>query len=152
MQTLLTILSSQRLSVKRTLIACSFLFVLSSLMSAQVASNPNLIILPYGSWQLCESASGSQLPICNGFTAGNEQFVLLIRASNAQTTKYLITVVATMQDGSSRVFSCKAPREENGYGYTPVTLYFGGVGVAFATTVEEVIGAAVQTGSGTFQP
>jgi hypothetical protein len=134
------------------IICFSFALFLCTLASAQTASNPNILILPYGNWQVCESSWGGQLPICNGFTPGSEQFLLMIKANNAQTTKYLFTVVATMQDGSTRVVNGQVTRADNGAGYTSNSLFFGGIPLSFNTTIEEVAVASVQTGTGTFQP
>ena len=122
------------------------------LATAQTTSNPNILIMPFGIWQVCESSWGAQNPGCNGFTPGSEQFLLLVKASRPDTTEYLYTVVATMLDGSTRAVSGQLKRKDNGAGYTSSTLYFGGVAVSFNTTVEEAVVSAVQTGTGTFQP
>jgi hypothetical protein len=103
-------------------------------------------------WQVCESAWGAQNPGCVGFTPGSEQFLLLIKASQPQTTEYLYTIVATMLDGSTRAVSGQLKRNDNSAGFTSSNLYFGGVAVSFNTTVEEAVISAVQTGTGTFQP
>jgi len=118
----------------------------------QTASNPNILIVPFGIWQVCESAWGAQTPACSGFTPGNEQFLLLIKATRTETTEYLYTIVATMLDGSTRAVSGQLKRNDNNAGYTSTNLYFGGVVVSFNTTVEEAVISAVQTGTGTFQP
>jgi hypothetical protein len=118
----------------------------------QTASNPNILIVPFGIWQVCESAWRAQMPACVGFTPGSEQFLLLIKASQPQTTEYLYTIVATMLDGSTRAISGQLKRNDNSAGYTSTNLYFGGVAVSFNTTVEEAVISAVQTGTGTFQP
>ena len=118
----------------------------------QTTSNPNILIVPFGMWQVCESTWGAQAPACVGFTPGSEQFLLLIKASQPQTTAYLYTIVATMLDGSTRAISGQLKRNDNGAGYTSTNLYFGGVAVSFNTTVEEAVISAVQTGNGTFQP
>jgi hypothetical protein len=103
-------------------------------------------------WQVCESAWGAQTPACVGFTPGSEQFLLLIKASQPQTTAYLYTIVATMLDGSTRAVSGQLKRSDNSAGYTSTNLYFGGIAVSFNTTVEEAVISAVQMGTGTFQP
>jgi hypothetical protein len=118
----------------------------------QTTSNPNILIVPFGMWQVCESAWGAQTPACVGFTPGSEQFLLLIKPSQPQTTEYLYTIVATMLDGSTRAISGQLKRNDNSAGYTSANLYFGGVAVSFNTTVEEAVISAVQTGTGTFQP
>ena len=120
--------------------------------AAQTASNSNLLIVPYGIWQVCESAWGAQSPLCSDFTPGSEQFLLLIKASRPDTTEYWYTIVATMRDGSTRAVSGQLKRNDNGAGYSSVTLYFGGVALSFNTTVEEAIVSTVQTGTGIFQP
>ena len=122
------------------------------LASGQVASNPNILIVPFGIWQVCEGAWGAQTPACVGFTPASEQFLLLIKASQPQTTEYLYTIVATMLDGSTRAISGQLKRNDKGAGYTSTNLYFGGVAVSFNTTVEEAVISAVQTGTGTFWP
>ncbi|HEY4054130.1 MAG TPA: hypothetical protein VGL74_10315 [Terriglobales bacterium] len=120
--------------------------------SGQTASNPNILIAPFGIWQICESSWGAGTPACQGFTPGSEQFLLLIKASRPETTEYLYTVVATMLDGSMRAVSGQLKRKDNNAGYTSTTLYFGGIAVSFNTTVEEASISAIQTGTGTFQP
>ncbi len=122
------------------------------LASGQTASNPNILIVPFGVWQVCESSWGAQNPACNGFTPGSEQFLLMLKASRPETTEYLYTIVATMQDGSTRAISGQLKRNDNAAGYTATNLFFGGVAVSFNTTVEEATISAVQTGTGSFQP
>ena len=124
----------------------------SLLASGQTASNPNILIVPFGVWQVCESSWGAQNPACNAFTPGSEQFLLLLKASRPETTEYLYTIVATMQDGSTRAISGQLKRNDNAAGYTSTNLFFGGVAVSFNTTVEEATISAVQTGTGSFQP
>ena len=136
---------------------CAFIVVFCIIVSClpawgQTTSNPNILIVPFGVWQVCESAWGAQSPACVGFTPGSEQFLLLIKASQPQTTEFLYTIVATMLDGSTRAISGQLKRNANGAGYTSTNLYFGGVAVSFNTTVEEAVVSAVQTGTGTFQP
>jgi hypothetical protein len=120
--------------------------------AGQVASNPNVLVLPYGPWQLCEGSAGAELLMCSGFTPGNEQFVLMIKATSVQTNKYNFTVLATMKDGTTRVVGGQVTRQDNGASYTVTSLYFGGVPVSFNTTVEETMVTATQTSAGTFQP
>jgi len=120
--------------------------------SAQTTSNPNILIVPYGIWQVCESSWGAQSPVCSGFTPGSEQFLLLIKANQPETTEYLYTIVATMQDGSTRAVSGQLKRHDNNAGFTSTNLFFGGVAISFNTTIEEAVVSAVQTGTGTFQP
>jgi hypothetical protein len=137
---------------KRAIIVtfCVLLHCLTA--SGQTTSNPNILIVPFGLWQVCESAWGAQMPACSGFTAGSEQFLLLIKASQPATTVYLYTIVATLPDGSTRAISGQLKRNDNGAGYTSTSLYFGGVAVTFNTTVEEATITATQTGTGNFQP
>ena len=149
----LNTLASRILAVSRQIICLSFaLFLPAASVPAQTASNPNIVILPYGIWQMCESPWGSQLAMCHGFVSGSEQFVLMIKANDPQTAEYLFTVVATMQDGSVRVFSGQVARAEKGSGYTSASLYFGGIPLSFNTTIEEAVVTSTQTGTGTFQP
>jgi hypothetical protein len=119
---------------------------------AQAPSNPNILIVPFGIWQVCESAWGAQTPACSGFTPGSEQFLLLIKASRPQTTEYLYTIVATMPDGSTRAIGGQLKRHDNSAGFTSTNVYFGGIAVSFSTTVEEATISAVQTGTASFQP
>ncbi len=118
----------------------------------QAASNPNILVVPFGIWQVCESSWGARTPGCSGFTPGSEQFLLLIKAARPETTKYLYTIVATMLDGSTRAISGQLSRNDNNAGYTSASLYFGGIAVSFNTTVEEATISAIQTGTGSFQP
>jgi hypothetical protein len=76
----------------------------------------------------------------------------MLKASRPETTEYLYTIVATMQDGSTRAISGQLKRNDNAAGYTATNLFFGGVAVSFNTTVEEATISAVQTGTGSFQP
>jgi hypothetical protein len=122
------------------------------LASGQTASNPNILIVPYGIWQVCESSWGAQNPACNGFTPGSEQFLLLIKATRPETTEYLYTIVATLPDGSTRAISGQLKRDDNNAGYTSTNVFFGGVAVSFNTTVQEAAISAIQTGTGSFQP
>ena len=126
--------------------------VACALASGQTVSNPNILIAPFGIWQVCESSWGAGTPGCEGFTPGSEQFLLLIKASRPETTEYLYTVVATMLDGSTRAVSGRLKRKDNNAGYTSTNLYFGGIAVSFNSTVEEATISAIQTGTGTFQP
>jgi hypothetical protein len=137
---------------RRTIIVALCIILQSMLASGQTASNPNILIVPFGIWQVCESSWGAQTPGCVGFTPGSEQFLLLIKASQLETTEYLYTIVATLPDGSTRAISGQLKRKDNNAGYSSTSLYFGGVAVSFNTTVEEVTISAIQTGTGTFQP
>jgi hypothetical protein len=137
---------------KRAIIVIFCVFLQCLTASGQTASNPNILIMPFGLWQVCESVWGAQMPACSGFTPGSEQFLLLIKASQPATTEYLYTIVATLPDGSTRAISGQLKRNDNGAGYTSTSLYFGGVAVSFNTTVEEATITATQTGTGTFQP
>lgn len=128
------------------------ILVQSGLAPGQTTSNPDILIVPFGIWQVCESAWGAQIPGCSSFTPGSEQFLLLIKASQPETTKYFYTIVATMLDGSTRAVNGQLKRNDNSAGYTSTSLYFGGVAVSFNTTVEEAVISAVQTGTGSFQP
>ncbi len=132
------------------LISCCV--ILQSMAPAQTASNPNILIMPFGSWQVCESFWGARTAACEGFVPGSEQFLLLVKASRPETTAYLYTIVATMEDGSTRAISGQLKRHDNNAGYTSTNLYFGGIAVSFNTTIEEVTVAATQTGTGVFQP
>lgn len=137
----------------RRMIVVAWCIILQCMLaSGQTASNPNLLIVPFGIWQVCESSWGAQTPSCVGFTPGSEQFLLLIKASQPETTEYLYTIVATLPDGSTRAISGQLKRKDNNAGYSSTTLYFGGVAVSFNTTVEEVTISAIQTGTGSFQP
>jgi hypothetical protein len=137
---------------RRVMIVILCIILPCVLASGQTASNPNLLIVPFGIWQVCESSWGAQTPACSGFSPGSEQFLLLIKATRPETTEYLYTIVATMLDGSTRAVSGQLKRTDNNAGYTSTALYFGGVAVSFNTTVEEATISATQTGTGTFQP
>jgi hypothetical protein len=136
----------------RAILVIFCVLVQSVLAQGQTTSNPNILIVPFGIWQVCESAWGAQTPACSGFTPGSEQFLLLIKACQPETTEYLYTIVATMQDGSTRAVSGQLKRHDNNAGFTSTNVYFGGVAVSFNTTIEEATIADVQSGTGTFQP
>lgn len=137
---------------RRAAIIASCLFLPCLLASGQTTPNPNILIMPFGIWQVCESTWGAQNPACNGFAPGSEQFLLLLKASKPETTEYLYTIVATMLDGSTRAVSGQLKRNDNGAGYTSTSVFFGGVAVSFNTTVQEAVISAVQTGTGTYHP
>jgi hypothetical protein len=139
-------------SWRRAIIVVCCVLLGQTLSLAQTTSNPNILIVPFGIWQVCESSWGGQTAMCSGFTPGSEQFMLLVKPSRPETTTYLYTIVATMQDGSTRAVSGQLKRQDNNAGFTSTTLYFGGVPVSFNTTVEEATVSAVQTQTGTFQP
>src|ERR1700685_2083318 len=106
----------------RAILAIFCVLVQSVLAQGQTTSNPDILIVPFGIWQVCESAWGAQAPGCSGFTPGSEQFLLLIKASRPETTEYLYTVVATMLDGSTRAISGQLKRADNSAGYTSTTV------------------------------
>ncbi|HEX4426123.1 MAG TPA: hypothetical protein VH079_12050 [Terriglobales bacterium] len=122
------------------------------LVFGQTASNPNILIVPVGIWQVCESVWGAQTSVCNGFVAGSEQFLLLVKASRPETTDFLYQIVATMPDGSTRAVSGQLKRNDSHAGYSSTTLFFGGVALSFNTTIEEATIAATQSGTGSFHP
>lgn len=137
---------------KRAIVmTCCVLFG-QSISSAQTTSNPNILIVPFGIWQICESSWGAHTAMCNGFTPGSEQFMLLIKPTRTETTTYLYTIVATMPDGSTRAVSGQLSRQDNNAGYTTTSVFFGGIAISFSTTVQEATISAVQTQTGTFQP
>lgn len=120
--------------------------------AAQTTSNANILIVPFGIWQVCESSWGAQNPVCSGFTPGSEQFLLMIKASRPETTTYLYTIIATMSDGSTRAVSGQLKRQDNNAGYSTTSLFFGGVAISFNTTIEEATISATQSGTEGFQP
>jgi hypothetical protein len=136
----------------RAIIVVFCIIVQCVLASAQTTSNSNILIMPFGVWQICESAWGARTAECASFTPGSEQFLLMIKASQPETTEYLYTIVATMQDGSTRAVSGQLKRKDNSAGYSSTNVFFGGVAVSFNTTVEEATIAATQTGVGSFRP
>lgn len=136
----------------RRVIIVALCISLQCILASAQTSNPNILIVPFGVWQVCESPWGAQTTGCSGFTPGSEQFLLLIKPTRPETTEYLYTIVATMLDGSTRAVSGQLKRKDNNAGYTSTALYFGGVAVSFSTTVEEATISATQTGTGTFQP
>ena len=117
------------------LIVVSFALILSSAASAQT-STASVLMLP-SSNPACESAQGTQLPACAAFVPGAEPFVLLIKATNANTTTYRYTLIATLQDGSTRVVSGQVGRADDGSGYTSTSVSLGCDPVSVDTTVQE---------------
>jgi len=120
----------------RILTVVSFALILSAAASAQTASTPNILMLPNGN-PACESAQGAQLPACGAFVPGAEPFVLLIKATHANTTAYSYTMIATLPDGSTRVISGQVGRSDDGAGYTSTSVALGFEPVSVDTTVVE---------------
>ena len=116
-------------------ILVSFALLLASLASAQTTSN--VMMLPTGTAQTCETAAGAQTPDCSSFVPGSEPFLLLIKATNNQTTQYKWTVIATLQDGTTRVISGQVGRSDDGAGYTAASVSLGCDPVSVDTTVQE---------------
>jgi hypothetical protein len=125
------------LTAKSRIILFSFALILSAAAFAQTTSTSNILMLPNGTSQACESATGAQLPACNGFVPGAEPFLLLIKAGNTHTTNYRYTVIATMEDGSTRVVSGQIQRADDGSGYTSASVNLGCIAVTVDTTIEE---------------
>ncbi len=140
-----------RQGTKAAILACCLLLQ-GVLASAQTASNPNILIVPFGVWQMCESSWGAQSLSCKDFTPGSEQFLLLVKATKPETTDFLYSIVATMPDGTTRAISGRLKRHDNNAGFTSTSIFFGGVAISFNSTIEEATVSETQTGTGTFQP
>jgi hypothetical protein len=127
------------LTAKSRVILLSFAIILflSAAASAQTTSTSNILMLPNGTSQACESAAGAQLPACNSFVPGAEPFLLLIKAGNTHTTNYRYTVIATLEDGSTRIVSGQIQRSDDGAGYTSTSVDLGCIAVTVDATIEE---------------
>lgn len=119
-------------------------FLLPIIGAVATATNNNLLIFPFGTWQACEH--GEQSLICTGFQPGQEQYVLIIKGQSAQSNRYAYRVTATMQDGRQVLTTGQVTRSDNQAGYTYVYLAFGGVAEAFQVDVEESMVTGGQTG------
>jgi hypothetical protein len=116
------------LTAKARIALFSFALVITAgvmtagMAAAQTASLPNILMLPSGSEQVCETAQGAQLPACNGFLPASGPFNLLIKPTNSSTTAYRYTILATMPDGSTRVFTGNIARADDEAGYTSTSM------------------------------
>jgi len=108
----------------RTAVLVMALFVVS-LASAQTAA-PSVVLAPSASADVNET-----------FVPGVAPFVILMKATDSQTTNYRFTVVATMVDGSTKTISGQAVRSDNNAGYTAATVALGGEAVSVSATVIE---------------
>jgi hypothetical protein len=124
-----------KLVTKIVLIFCALL--IASAAFADTTSVPDVLMLANGSAQTCETVSGAQLPACNSFLPGNEPFLLLIKATKTQTTKYIFTIMATMQDGTTRIVTGQVGRSDDEAGYTATSIDLGCEPVSVHTTIEE---------------
>jgi hypothetical protein len=71
------------------------------------------------------------------FVPGSAPFFLLIKATGTQTTNYTFTVVATMEDGSTKVVTGQVGRSDDNAGYTAASVNLGCDPVSVSTTVME---------------
>ena len=120
------------------------LLMTAGMAAAQTASLPNILMLPSGSAPVCETAQGAQLPACNGFLPANGPFNLLIKPTNSSTTAYRYTILATMPDGSTRVFTGNIARADDPAGYTSTSMTLDCDPVSVDVNVAESV-ALVQT-------
>ncbi|HYA17264.1 MAG TPA: hypothetical protein VEF06_07350 [Bryobacteraceae bacterium] len=101
------------------------LFVVS-FASAQTVATPNLVMAPTPAADLNDP-----------FVPGAAPFVLMIKATNNQTTSYRFTVVATLENGSTKVVTGEAIRSDNNAGYTAAPVTLGVNAVSVSATVNE---------------
>ncbi len=128
---------------RRVVFLISLALILSAAAFAQTTSTANILMLPNGSPQTCETPEGAQTQACNGFVPGNAPFVLSIKAVNANTTTYRYIVVATMPDGTTRVVSGQIGRADDVSGYTSTSVTLGCDPVAVDTTVVEAAAGGI---------
>jgi hypothetical protein len=112
----------------KILTVVSFALVLSAAASAQTS---NVLMLPNAD-QTCETTQ-----TCAAYMPGSEPFVLLIKATSSNTTAYSYTLVATLEDGSTRVIAGQVGRSDDGAGYTATPVSLGCDPVSVDTTVIE---------------
>ena len=115
--------------MKTNFILIFFALILASVASAQTTQN--IVMLPAGAAHPCETTA------CDTFVPNAEPFVLLMKATNNQTTKYTYTVIATLQDGTTRVITGQANRSDDNAGYTPTSVTLGCDPVSVDATVQE---------------
>ena len=118
-------------------ILVSFALLIASVASAQTTVAANVMMLPTGTAQTCETPAGAQTPGCSSFVPGSEPFLLLIKATNNQTTNYTYTVVATLQDGTTRILTGQVGRSDDNAGYTAASVTLGCEPVSVDTTIQE---------------
>ena len=121
--------------VAQILTVVSFALILTASASAQT-STPNVLMLP-NSNPACEGTQGAELPACAAFLPGAEPFVLLIKATSANTVAYKYTLIATLPDGTTRVIQGQVGRADDGSGYTSTSVALGFEAVSVDTTVVE---------------
>ena len=61
----------------------------------------------------------------------------MIKATNNQTTNYSFTVIAVLEDGSTKVVTGQAQRSDDGEGYTIAPVTLGVNAVSVSATVNE---------------
>jgi hypothetical protein len=105
-----------------------FIVSLSSIStaSAQTVGTPNLVMAPTPTADLNDPYLPSAAP-----------FVLMIKATNNQTTNYSYTVVATLDNGSTVVVTGQAVRSDDNAGYTAAPVTLGVNAVSVSATVNE---------------
>jgi hypothetical protein len=101
------------------------LFIVS-IASAQTVATPNLVMAPTATADLNDP-----------FVPGAAPFVLMIKATNNQTTNYSFTVIAVLEDGSTKVVTGQAQRSDDGEGYTIAPVTLGVNAVSVSATVNE---------------
>jgi hypothetical protein len=103
------------------------LFIVS-FASAQTTATPTLIMAPTATVDVNEAGT---------FVPGSAPFYLLIKATSNQTTAYNYTVIATLEDGSTKVITGQISRSDNNTGYTAASVSLGCDPVSVSTTVNE---------------
>jgi|SRR6185312_17477886 len=99
-------------------------------------SNPNALLVPYGIWQLCESPTPVQA-FCSNFKAGQEQYLLLLKATMNNTEVYHYKVSGTRADGLVIQVEGVVLRADNTTGVTSVPVSLGAPIADAQVTVEE---------------
>ena len=114
--------------MKTNFLLILFVLILASVASAQTTQN--VVMLPAGA-RTCEATA------CDTFVPSAEPFVLLMKATNNQTTTYTFTVIATLQDGTTRVITGQASRADDNAGYTATSVTLGCEPVSVDATIQE---------------
>ncbi len=86
---------------------------------------------------MAPTATATQGEVDN-FVPGATPFVLLIKATETKTTAYSYSVVATMEDGTTKTITGKVNRADDNTGYTVTSVSLGVDPVTVCTTISEL--------------
>jgi hypothetical protein len=126
--------------MKRILLTLTL--ALSCFGQSQNNTDPNRIIIPYGDWIYCEGPNAAigvpGLPLdCSTFKAGNEQYLLLIKAVDPAAQIFTYTVAGVRKDGQTITVTGAVARNDSPQGFTQVLITFGAPIEKWSVSVRE---------------